>query len=193
MKTTATLILCSKSPRRKELLEKVGLQFSVLTKEVEEIYPESIDSEQVAEYLANLKSNAFAEESEENIIIAADTTVVFNNEILGKPNNETEAKEMLTKLSGKVHKVISGVSILHKKEQFSFSETTLVEFKKLSDSEINYYITNYKPFDKAGGYGIQEWIGLIGIKKIEGDYYNVMGLPSFRLYNFLIEKSLLNL
>ena len=139
----------------------------------------------VAEYLAKKKSKAFGILGVEDLLITSDTTVVFNNEVLEKASSATEAKEMLSTLSGKTHEVITGVCLRTNKNQTSFSEVTEVKFKILSEFEIEYYIHNYSPFDKAGAYGIQEWIGMIGIEWINGDFYNVMGLPLFRLYNEL--------
>jgi len=181
-----TIILGSKSPRRKELLAGLGFNFEVRTKDVEESYPETISKLKVAEFLAEKKAIAFEEELTENdIIITSDTIVICEGEILGKPKNKIFAFDMLSRLSGKTHKVITGVCIKSKHKTIIFSDTTKVWFKELSCDEMNYYIKNYKPFDKAGSYGIQEWIGYIGIQKIEGTYFNVMGLPVNLLYKEL--------
>ena len=180
------LILGSKSPRRKELISKINLPFEVRTKEMEEIYPDSIPSEEVASYLANLKAGPLKETIlGDEILLTSDTIVVINDEILGKPKNKEEAFSMLTKLSNCTHKVITGVNLFSLEKEVNFSTTTEVTFVELSKDEINYYIDNYSPFDKAGSYGIQDWIGLIGVKKIEGCYYNVMGLPVNEIYKRL--------
>ena len=181
------IILASKSPRRKELLDLLDLNFKVEIPRVNEVYPENLEVINVAEYLANLKADAFTNISSDTIVISADTVVILNEKILGKPKNKTESVKMLQSLSNRNHKVITGVCIKSKDKTISFSNTTKVFFKKLKSSEINYYIENYKPFDKAGSYGIQEWIGAIGINKIEGSYFNVVGLPINQLYKNLKE------
>lgn len=183
------IILASNSPRRQELLRKLGVMFTVRVKETDEYFPADMPAEEVAQYLAEQKANTFREELQHEVIITADTTVVLEDDVLNKPADAAEAYEMLKRLSGKAHKVITGVCLLSKHEgqpiKTSFSDTTSVYFSQLTDDEINYYISNYKPFDKAGSYGIQEWIGMIGIEKIEGSYYNVMGLPVEKLYKHL--------
>lgn len=180
------VILASKSPRRQELLKSLVKEFIVLTKEVEEIFPENLQPEDVATYLSELKAKAFRDSIEKNeLIITADTVVINDNKVLGKPVNANEALKMLTSLSNKSHEVITGVTLLSSKNQKSFQVSTKVFFKQLSINEINHYIEHYQPFDKAGAYGIQEWIGQIGITKIEGCYYNVMGLPLQQLYEEL--------
>jgi len=180
------IILGSKSPRRKELLAGLDITFETRTKEVEETFPNTIEQHKVAEYLAEKKGAAFTTELTENdIVITSDTIVLCNGEILGKPKDEKNAFQMLTKLSGKSHQVITGVCIKSTEKTITFSDITKVWFKPLTSEEINYYIKKYKPFDKAGSYGIQEWIGYIGIKKIEGTYFNVMGLPVNLLYEKL--------
>lgn len=171
------IILASQSPRRKELLGLLDLDFKVEVREVEEIFPNSLDSSEVAEYLANLKAAAFTNLSDEQLIITADTVVILDQQILGKPKDRTEAIQMLRSLSNRSHNVTTGVCIKSSDKTISFSNTTKVYFKELTTSEIEYYIENYKPYDKAGSYGIQEWIGAIGITKIEGSYFNVVGLP----------------
>ena len=181
------IILASKSPRRKELLNLLDLNFKVEVPEVDEVFPESLDVTKVAEYLANLKAAAFTNISSDTFVITADTVVILDGYILGKPKNKTEAAKMLQSLSNQNHKVMTGVCIKSKDKTISFSNTTKVFFKELTSSEINYYIENYKPFDKAGSYGIQEWIGAIGITKIEGSYFNVVGLPINQLYKNLKE------
>lgn len=180
------IVLGSKSPRRQELLKYIISDFEVITKDVEEIIPDSIEPKDVAKYLSQLKANAYQGEIENvKTIITSDTIVLLKNIILGKPKNKKEAFEMLTSLSGKSHDVITGVCIKNKGKEVLFDETTKVYFKTLTEDEINYYIDTYQPFDKAGAYGIQEWIGMIGVEKIEGCYYNVMGLPLASLYKVL--------
>ena len=185
-KLNKKLILGSNSPRRKEILKLAGFEFDVVVKEVAENFPEYIAPEEVPVYLAELKSNAFQNMAADICVITADTVVILNGSILGKPKDENEAANMLQKMSGKEHKVVSGVSIKLDKNRISFSDITTVKFRQLSNNEIDYYISNYKPMDKAGAYGIQEWIGLVGIEKIEGSFYNVMGLPIHKVYNELI-------
>jgi len=176
-------ILASKSPRRQQLLESLGLTFSVRLKEVEEVYPEDLSKEQVPVYLAELKARPFIGELTENeVVITADTVVCLENKILGKPKDYNEAFSMLANLSGKEHQVITGVCLTSKHKSTSFYSLTNVMFKELTSQEIEYYISEFKPYDKAGAYGIQEWIGTIGITHIEGSFYNVMGLPIQKLY-----------
>ncbi|MCT4615266.1 MAG: Maf family protein [Marinifilaceae bacterium] len=182
------LILGSQSPRRQELLKDLGFDFELKLKEVDESYPLNTPIDEVAEYIANKKSLAYLEELEDNeIVICADTVVCCDSEVLGKPRSIEEASYMLRKLSNKWHKVISGVSIRSKEKHKCFSGVTEVHFKKLEEEEIEFYINKYKPFDKAGSYGIQEWIGYIGIDSIRGSYFNVMGLPTYLLYKELKE------
>jgi septum formation protein len=176
-------ILASKSPRRQELLKSLGISFEVLINDGDENYPDSLTCEQIPVFLAELKASHFTNGIKENdLLITADTIVWFNGEVLGKPVNKEEAIETLQKLSGHEHQVISGVCLtsIHKKK--SFYSVSKVRFKKLLLSEIEYYISEFKPFDKAGAYGIQEWIGYVGITHIEGSFYNVMGLPVQQLY-----------
>jgi len=180
------IILASKSPRRKELLELLDLNFTVEVREVNEVFSESLEVDKVAEYLAKLKAAAFTNIPTDQIIITADTVVVLDKQILGKPKDKTEATKMLQSLSNRSHRVITGVCMKSKDKIISFSNTTKVFFKELTSSEIEYYIENYKPFDKAGSYGIQEWIGAIGITKIEGSYFNVVGLPIQELNEQLV-------
>lgn len=178
------ITLASNSPRRKELLTKIIPIFKVESKEVEEIYPDDLQDGEIATYLSQLKSKPF-QPNEKELIITADTIVIIDSLILGKPKNPVEAINMLTLLSGKKHKIITGVTIRTKDKELSFYDTTKVEFYNLKPDEIEYYVKQYKPFDKAGSYGIQEWIGIIGIKNMEGDFYNVMGLPVHRVYREL--------
>ena len=181
------IILGSKSPRRKEILNKMGINFKITHIDFNEQADLSKPIEDIAESIAFQKSNEFNHLNKNDILICADTIVAVGNEIFGKPKTKQEAFEMLSKLSGKKHKVITGVTIKSNKKNKIFHETTFVNFKKLNEEEINYYIEKYNPLDKAGAYAIQEWIGLVGIKKIEGSYFNVVGLPSHRLYNELIK------
>jgi septum formation protein len=182
--------LVSKSPRRKQLLEEMGLRFEVLPTDVEEIYPEHLTPTQIAEYLSQLKLTPidFSKYAENDIFISCDTIVVLDGMILGKPKTEAEATAMLQQLSGKTHQVISGLTVASAGKTVTKHSITEVSFKTLSEKEIQYYITHYKPFDKAGGYGIQEWIGLIGVTSIRGCFYNVMGLPTQVLGEMLMES-----
>ena len=182
------IILASGSPRRQQYCKELGLDFSIQLKEVEEIYPENLKHHQITDFLAELKANAFVNELAENeILITSDTIVWHENKALGKPKNYEEAFQMISSMSGKTHEVITSVCIKSKLKSEVFHSITSVTFINLSNQEIDYYITNYKPFDKAGAYGIQEWIGLIGISKIEGSYPNVVGLPVDKLYAKLKE------
>ena len=176
-------ILASKSPRRQQLLQLLGIPFVVKTHEVEENYPEDLTKEEIPVYLAKLKSETFRSELKDNdLLITADTIVWMNGKVLGKPADRNEAKSMLKELSGKGHQVISGVCLTSVNKQISFYSLSNVQFKKLTDKEIEYYISHSNPFDKAGSYGIQDWIGIIGITGIDGSFYNVMGLPIQKLY-----------
>ena len=176
------IILASNSPRRKELLAHVVPNFKVKTKEVEEIYPHELEKNTVAEYLAKLKVSVFQEIRNNEIIITADTIVLLKNTIFGKPKDRDDAINILQQLSGKKHQVITGVCIKSKYKELTFSHTTNVLFKKLTLDEITYYIDKFKPYDKAGAYAIQEWIGFVGVEKIDGDYNNIVGLPVQELY-----------
>lgn len=171
------IILASQSPRRKQLLELAELQFEVLIADVDETNPPGMLGEEVPEFLAKKKADAVSHLVADAIVIAADTVVLLDHHILGKPKDEPNAKEILQQLSGRMHKVVTGVCIRKGDKEKAFSVTTEVYFRKLSAEQIAHYITNYKPYDKAGAYAIQEWIGVLGIEKINGDYYNVMGLP----------------
>lgn len=185
LQLSVPLILGSASPRRKEILSQAGLKFEILVKEIEEIYPSDIPIKEVPVFLAELKANAFEIESRNNIVLTSDTVVILNNKILGKPKNDKEAVEMLKEISGNMHEVVTGVCIKNLNTTLSFSDITKVYFNEFTHSEIDYYVQNYKPLDKAGAYGIQEWIGMIGINKIEGSFYNVMGLPIHLIYREL--------
>lgn len=179
------IILASNSPRRKELLRGLGVDFEVkLIDGIDESYPLTLPARDVPEFIARKKADAYSAATDE-IIITADTVVVVGNEILGKPNDATDARRMLRLIGGRTHHVITGVCMLTTQGKHSFSVSTSVTFKHLSDGEIDYYINKYKPFDKAGAYGIQEWIGYIGVTSIQGSYYNVMGLPIQRVYDEL--------
>ena len=182
------IILASKSPRRQNLLKELGFDFEIKTKEIEEIYPPELKKEKVAVFLSELKASAFVEEIKENdLVITSDTIVCLQDEIIGKPTDREDAIKMLEKLSGNKHEVITAVTLLSKEKTHTFYEVTEVYFKPLILDEIEYYIDKYKPFDKAGSYGIQEWIGYIGIEKINGSYFNVMGLPVKRVYDELFK------
>jgi septum formation protein len=171
------IILASQSPRRKQLLEQAGYNFTIVIADVDETNPPGMRGEDVPEFLAKKKAAAISDKAGNAIIIAADTIVLLDHYILGKPTDATHAKEMLRQLSSRMHKVVTGVCLQQGSKQKSFSVITEVYFRPLTHEQIDHYITHYQPFDKAGAYAIQEWIGLIGIEKINGDYYNVMGLP----------------
>lgn len=182
------LILASKSPRRQELLKGLGLEFEIRTKEVEEVYPNHLKDKEVAIFLSELKAEAFKIDlQDDELVITSDTIVCLDDKVLGKPKDKNEAVEMLSNLSGKKHTVYSAVTLTTNRKQNSLVVGTDVFFKKLSTQEIDFYINTFQPFDKAGSYGIQEWIGYIGIEKIEGNYFNVMGLPLKELYQALME------
>ncbi len=183
------IVLASKSPRRRQLLEKLGVGFNVTSVNIEEKYPDKLNPEDIAIYLAKLKANHYSinTENEKILLITADTVVTIDNSILGKPSDEKEAIKILNRLSGNYHDVITGVCIKTINNFKSFSVKTRVHFKNLRANEINYYVREYKPYDKAGSYGIQEWIGYIGIDYIAGSFYNVMGLPVQRLYEELLK------
>jgi septum formation protein len=176
-------ILASKSPRRQELLLSLGIEFRVVTKDIDEHYPNHLTKEEIPIFLAELKAKSILSDLKDNdLLITADTIVWHDNTVLGKPKDKGEAIGMLKKLSGCEHMVISGVCLSSTKKQHSFNSISNVRFKVLSEGEIDYYVSNYKPYDKAGGYGIQEWIGFVGITGIEGSFYNVMGMPVQQLY-----------
>lgn len=176
------IVLASQSPRRKQLLEMAEVHFEIITADIEETFPEGMQAEKVPAYIALNKAIAVANtlsalELTDTLIIAADTVVILDNEIIGKPQSFEDAKAILSKLSGKAHKVVTGVVFQYQQKNYELSETTYVYFNELSAPDIEHYVAKYKPMDKAGAYAIQEWIGAIGISKIEGDFYNVMGLP----------------
>lgn len=180
------IILASNSPRRKQLLQGLGIDFEVqVIPGIDESYPPNLPAKDVAEYIATKKSVPYVTQGTDNVVITADTVVVCDGEIMGKPADEAEAKSMLHRLSGKTHQVYTGVCIKYTDSEKHFSVCTDVTFKTLSNEEINHYVEHYRPFDKAGAYGIQEWIGYVGITGIKGSYYNVMGLPVQRIYEEL--------
>lgn len=178
-----TVVLASKSPRRQELLKGMGVKFVTLTKETREDYPE-MPFEKVPEYLSRQKSLAFTDDElpEGFLLITADTVVIAENEILGKPKDRTDAMRMMHILSGKSHHVVTGVTVRSKDKMETFSANSEVTFAPLDEEEMAYYVDQYKPYDKAGAYGIQEWIGYVGISGLQGSFYNVMGLPTRMLY-----------
>lgn len=181
------LILASNSPRRKELLAGLGVPFEVrVLQDIDEHYPENLPVNEVARYIAKEKADAYRRiVAADELIITADTVVIVGDEILGKPVDEADAVRMLKLLSGRTHQVTTGVCLLTAEKERCFDVTTDVTFKTLTDEEIHYYVNRYRPFDKAGAYGIQEWIGYIGVTGLNGSYYNVMGLPVQRIYQEL--------
>lgn len=181
MATTLPLLLGSKSPRRQALLNKAGIAYELVAKEVEETFPPGLPPERVSQYLAELKSRAYLEEAKRGVVITADTVVVLGDRLIGKPASDEEAREMLQALSGSTHTVVSGVCLRYRGRWTSFREFTDVEFRELKPREIDHYLNTYDPKDRAGSYGVQDYIGLRGVTHIAGDYYNVMGLPVCRL------------
>ena len=176
------VILASQSPRRRELLHLAEIEFEVIVADTDESYPSGLSFNEIAIYIAKNKALAIAEKNNSNkIIIAADTIVVCDREVIGKPTDDVDAVKIISKLSGNKHTVITGVYIFNKSKEIFFADVTEVTFHSLTSSQINYYVKKYKPFDKAGAYAIQEWIGAVGIKNINGDFYNVMGLPISRV------------
>lgn len=183
------IILASASPRRKELLSKLDIDFTVkVLHDVDESFPASLSVVQVPQYISRKKADAYRQEMQENdMVITADTVVAVGRRILGKPKSAEEAQVMLKLLSDRYHRVVTGVTIMTAKRTETFATVSRVRFTRLNDEEIDYYISKYKPFDKAGAYGIQEWIGMVGITELNGSYFNVMGLPVQRLYAKLKE------
>ncbi|MGB4844077.1 MAG: Maf family protein [Ferruginibacter sp.] len=180
------IILASQSPRRKQLLEWAEVSFDILVKETDESYPESLPVEEIAIYIARNKALAITQSNNITVpVLAADTIVVLNNSIIGKPKDRGDAIQILSALSGNIHHVITGVVILLADKEIAFAETTEVHFHPLTAEQISFYVDNYKPYDKAGAYAIQEWIGVVGIKCVTGDFYNVMGLPVSRVVQAL--------
>lgn len=183
---SSRIILASKSPRRQELLKGLCVDFDIKTKEIDESYPANLKEAEVPTFIALKKADAFKEELAPNdILITSDTVVCLDGEILEKPVDDNDAKRMLTALSGKQHTVYSAVCLTSKNKQISFCDSTLVKFKVIGQEEIEFYIEKFKPFDKAGAYGVQEWIGYIGIEQMIGSYYTVMGMPMHLLYDEL--------
>lgn len=185
MKLTRPLILASSSPRRQYLMTEAGFTFSIEKPDVDESFPADMPVDQVAKYLAAKKAEYFRLNLQDQIIVTADTVVILFNKILNKPLDRAEACEMLSALSGRTHIVMTGVCIISKEKEESFDDTTEVTFQSLTKDEIEYYVDQYKPYDKAGAYGAQDWIGMVAIKKISGSYFNVMGLPIHKVYEHL--------
>lgn len=182
------IILASRSPRRKQLLEWAEIPFDVIVKDTDEMYPASLPIDQVPVYIARNKALAVKEElSHDRLILAADTVVVLNGKVIGKPANKENAIEILSELSGQTHEVITGVVLMRDDAELAFADITEVEFHKLLPNQIEFYVEKYKPYDKAGAYAIQEWIGVVGIKRVKGDFYNVMGLPVSRVVKAILE------
>ena len=182
------VILASGSERRRQLLGELGIDFEVAVKPYDETFPDDLHGKQIAEYIAESKAKMFVNDINANeLIITADTIVWLDGKILGKPSDKADALRMLREISGKTHEVITGVSILFRNKITTFTDTTKVTFREMTDDELNYYVEHYSPYDKAGAYGIQEWIGLAACSRIEGSFYNVMGLPVDKLYARLCE------
>lgn len=186
MKSLPKIILASKSPRRQELLRLMDVDFRVVLKDVDESYPDHLTPVEIAVYIAEKKARAFDECPDNEIVLTADTIVSIDGHVLGKPGSNAQAAQMLHLLSGKVHKVVTGVCILYRHQYNLFHDISEVFFRQLTTEEINFYVDKYEPLDKAGAYGIQEWIGLTGIERINGSYTNVVGLPTEKLYQQLI-------
>ena len=182
-----TLFLASGSPRRADLMRQAGFLFTVINNDVDESYPENLDVTKVAEYLSLVKAEAAKEfiVDDNSVVIAADSVVIIDGEIIGKPVDRADAQRILRKLSGRAHVVITGVTLLGKLKKVTFSESATVHFYQLTDDEIDFYLSNYSPMDKAGAYGIQDWIGICRVRSITGNFSNIMGLPVSRLYNEL--------
>ena len=179
------LIVASNSPRRQQLMKDAGFDFEIRTLEIDESVDTSWPTDKVAMNLSVKKNEAYRHILDGEVVLTADTVVVANNQILGKPKDPQEAKEMILAMSDSSHQVITGVAISSASDKICFDDVTTVQFKKLTSDEVSYYIKNFQPFDKAGSYGIQEWIGMIGIKSIQGSFYNVMGLPIHKVYDVL--------
>jgi septum formation protein len=180
------IILASGSPRRQRFLKDLDIPFTIEIKEVDEIYPKHLKAAEITDYLADLKSKCFNNLKSNDLLITSDTIVWFEETALGKPKSKKDAFLMLKKMSGKQHYVYTSISIKNCFFQKIFNDVTVVEFEKFTDEEINYYLEKFTPYDKAGSYGIQDWIGLVGVKKITGSYFNVMGLPVHKLYKELL-------
>ncbi len=181
------IILASNSPRRQELLSGLGLTFTVkVLPDIDESYPANLQRDEIPQYISRSKADAYRSiMQDQDLIITADTIVWVEGEVLGKPKDEAEAVEMLRKLSGRTHQVVTGVTLTTKDQQTSFATVSDVAFTQLDEDEIQYYVEHYRPMDKAGAYGVQEWIGLVGVESLSGSYFNVMGLPVQRLYHEL--------
>jgi septum formation protein len=186
MKEKRPIILASGSPRRQYLMKEAGFEFTVEKSGIDESFPDDMPLDQIARYLAEKKAEYFRPKMRDEIIVAADTVVILGDTIMNKPTDRKEAIEMLSRLSGQTHLVITGVSIVSKEREESFDDTTHVTFKSLTKQEIEFYVDTYKPYDKAGAYGAQDWIGMVAIHKIEGSYFNVMGLPIHKVYQHLV-------
>jgi len=184
----AKIILASQSPRRKQLLEWAEVDFEIVVEPTAETYPEGLEPDEVAVHIARQKAEAVKHKITGHTIVAADTIVVLDREIIGKPKDRSEALGILQKLSGHHHKVITGVVIVNGEKEIAFSDTTDVEFHSLTQQQIEFYVDKYQPYDKAGAYAIQEWIGVVGIKRVNGDFYNVMGLPVSRVVQALNQE-----
>lgn len=185
------LLLASQSPRRKELLSSLGFEFEVVKIDCEEILPEHIKIEEAAAYLSELKADTFRNLTADEVLLTADTVVAIDNRVLGKPKDEADAFNMLRSLSGKTHQVYTGITIKTADKIFTETDVADVTLDEITDDEINYYIQNYKPFDKAGSYGIQEWLGMAKISKMTGSFYTIMGLPTHLVYKILKETSMI--
>lgn len=185
MQLNRPLIVASSSPRRQYLMKEAGFTFTVEKPEVEESFPSALPVDQVAKYLAEKKAEYFRLTMKDELVLTADTVVILDNRILNKPQDKIEAIDMLRSLSGNTHQVMTGVCILSKEKETSFDDTTEVTFQELSQKEIEFYVDQYKPYDKAGAYGAQDWIGMVAIQKIVGSYFNVMGLPIHLVYQHL--------
>lgn len=181
------ILLASQSPRRRELLSSLGFAFEVVKIDCEEILPENIAIKDAAAYLSELKADAFRKLEKDEVLLTADTVVAIDNQILGKPKDEADAKSMLQKLSGKTHQVYTGISVKTLHKTITETDVANVEMEEISDDEIDFYVKNYRPFDKAGSYGIQEWLGMAKIKNMNGSFYTIMGLPTHLVYKILNE------
>lgn len=181
------ILLGSNSPRRKELLQSLGFDFEVVSINCDEIFPENLEVKNIASYLSVLKANAFRNLEKNEILLTADTVVSFENKVLGKPQNSEEAEEMLTHLSGNTHQVYTGISFKTSEKTITKTDVAEVKFAEISSEEIDFYIKNYQPFDKAGSYGIQEWLGMAKISRINGSFYTIMGMPTHLVYETLKE------
>ncbi|MBZ0327170.1 MAG: Maf-like protein [Altibacter sp.] len=180
------IILASGSPRRQAFFKELDLDFTIEVREIEETYPESLKASEITDYLSQLKASAFTDLSERDMVITSDTIVWKDGKAIGKPKNYEEAKQMLQNLSNEMHEVITSVCFTGKEFQETIHDTTKVWFKPLSEAEIDYYLNTYQPYDKAGSYGVQEWIGYIAMERLEGSYFNVMGLPTHLVYKTLM-------